>query len=123
MYFKLTSKNGYRDLVRNARRISISDLSDSEKREAYQELYEVLKPRLGEMTHLLNAEAAYAQRITHWNERDVAVLRPVTNVRNPWLRFKREFVDAMHARNPSRAVEVALAWFYQHPYRDDWVVT
>ena len=123
MYFKLVSKNGYRDLVRNARRISISQLSDSEKREAYQELYEVLKPRLGEMTHLLNAEAAYAQRITHWNERDVAVLRPVTNVRNPWLRFKREFVDAMHARNPSRAVEVALAWFYQHPHRDDWIVT
>ena len=123
MYFKLTSKNGYRDLVRNARRISISELSDSEKREAYQELYEVLKPRLGEMTHLLNAEAAYAQRITHWNQRDVAVLKPVTNVRNPWLRFKREFVDAMHARNPSRAVEVALAWFYQHPHRDDWVVT
>ena len=123
MYFKLTSKNGYRDLVRNARRISISELSDSEKREAYQELYEVLKPRLGEMTHLLNAEAAYAQRITHWNQRDVAVLKPVTNVRNPWLRFKREFVAAMHARNPSRAVEVALAWFYQHPHRDDWVVT
>ena len=123
MYFKLVSKNGYRDLVRNARRISISQLSDSEKREAYQELYEVLKPRLGEMTHLLNAEAAYAQRITHWNERDVAVLRPVTNVRNPWLRFKREFVDAIHARNASRAVEVALAWFYQHPHRDDWVVT
>ena len=123
MYFKLVSKNGYRDLVRNARRISISDLSDSEKREAYQELYEVLKPRLGEMTHLLNAEAAYTQRITHWNERDVAVLRPVTNVRNPWLRFKGEFVDAIDARNASRAVEVALAWFYQHPHRDDWIVT
>ena len=123
MYFKLVSKNGYRDLVRNARRISISDLSDSEKREAYQELYEVLKPRLGEMTHMLNAEAAYAQRITHWNERDVAVLKPVKTLRNPWLRFKREFVDAMDARNASRAVEVALAWFYQHPHRDDWVVT
>ena len=123
MYFKLVSKNGYRDLVRNARRISISQLSDSEKREAYQELYEVLKPRLGEMTHLLNAEAAYAQRITHWNQRDVAVLKPVTNVRNPWLRFKREFVDAIDARNASRAVEVALAWFYQHPHRDDWIVT
>ena len=123
MYFKLVSKNGYRDLVRNARRISISDLSDSEKREAYQELYEVLKPRLGEMTHLLNAEAAYAQRITHWNERDVAVLKPVTNVRNPWLRFKREFVDAIDARNASCAVQIALAWFYQHPHRDDWIVT
>ena len=123
MYFKLVSKNGYRDLVRNARRISISQLSDSEKREAYQELYEVLKPRLGEMTHLLNAEAAYAQRITHWNERDVAVLKPVKTLRNPWLRFKREFVDAMDARNASRAVQTALAWFYQHPHRDDWIVT
>ena len=123
MYFKLVSKNGYRDLVRNARRISISELSDSEKREAYQELYEVLKPRLGETTRLLNSEAAYAQRITHWNERDVAVLKPVTNVRNPWLRFKREFVDAIDARNASRAVQIALAWFYQHPHRDDWVVT
>ena len=123
MYFKLVSKNGYRDLVRNARRISISDLSDSEKREAFKELYEVLKPRLGETTRTLNSEAAYAQRITHWNERDVAVLKPVTNARNPWLRFKREFVDAIHARNASRAVEVALAWFYQHPHRDDWIVT
>ena len=123
MYFKLVSKNGYRDLVRNARRISISDLSDSEKREAYQELYEVLKPRLGETTRTLNSEAAYAQRITHWNERDVAVLKPVTNVRNPWLRFKREFVDARDARNASRAVQTALAWFYQHPHRDDWIVT
>ena len=82
-----------------------------------------MKPRLGEMTHLLNAEVAYAQRITHWNERDVAVLKPVTNARNPWLRFKREFVDAIDARNASRAVEVALAWFYQHPHRDDWIVT
>ena len=123
MYFKLVSKNGYRDLVRNARRISISQLSDSEKREAYQELYEVLKPRLGETTRTLNSEAAYAQRITHWNERDVAVLKPVTNARNPWLRFKRVFVDAIDARNASRAVEVALAWFYQHPHRDDWIVT
>ena len=123
MYFKLVSKNGYRDLVRNARRISISQLSDSEKREAYQELYEVLKPRLGETTRTLNSEAAYAQRITHWNERDVAVLKPVTNARNPWLRFKREFVDAIDARNASCAVQIALAWFYQHPHRDDWIVT
>jgi len=123
MYFKLTSKNAYRDLVRNARRISISQLSESEKREAYQELYEVLKPRLGEMTHTLNAEAAYAQRITHWNQRDIADIQPVKTLRNPWLRFKREFVNAMHAKNPSRAVQIALAWFYQHPHRDDWIVT
>ena len=123
MYFKLVSKNGYRDLVRNARRISISQLSDSEKREAYQELYEVLKPRLGEMTHLLNAEAAYAQRITHWNERDVAVLKPVKTVRNPWLRFKREFVKAIYAKDASKRIEIALAWFYADPHRDDWIAT
>ena len=39
MHFKLVSKNAYRDLVRNCRRISISELSDSEKREAWQHLF------------------------------------------------------------------------------------
>ena len=121
MYFKLVSKNAYRDLVRNARRISISELSDSEKREAFKELYETLKPRLGETTRTLNAEAAYADRCTHWNQRDLAELKPVKTDRNPWLRFKREFVNALDARNPSREVQVALAWFYNHPYRDDWI--
>ena len=46
MFFKLASKNAYRDFVRNARRISISQLSDSEKSEAFKELYTLLKPRL-----------------------------------------------------------------------------
>ena len=123
MYFKLTSKNAYRDLVRNARRISISQLSESEKREAFLELYDTLKPRLGEMTHTLNAEAAYAQRITHWNQRDIAVLKPVKTLRNPWLRFKREFVKAVHARSAPKRIEIALAWLYADPHRDDWIVT
>ena len=123
MHFKLVSKNAYRDLVRNARRISISELSDSEKREAFCELFELLKPRLGETTRTLNAEAAYAPRCQHWNERDVAVLKPVNNEKNPWLRFKREFVDSMHAKDASRRIETALAWFYQHPHRDDWIAT
>ena len=60
MYFKLVSKNGYRDLVRNARRISISELSDSEKAKLFVSCHETLKPRLGETTRTLNAEAAYA---------------------------------------------------------------
>ena len=123
MYFKLVSKNGYRDLVRNARRISISELSDSEKSEAFRELYDTLKTRLGETTRTLNAEAAYADRCSHWNQRDIADLKPVTTSRNPWLRFKREFVEALDARNPSREVQVALAWFYDHPHRDDWIAT
>ena len=121
MYFKLVSKNAYRDLVRNCRRISISELSDSEKSEAFRELYETLKTSLGETTRTLNAEAAYANRCTHWNQRDIAELKPVKTDRNPWLRFKREFVDAMHAKDAPKRVEVALAWFYQHPFRDDWI--
>jgi len=123
MHFKLVSKNAYRDLVRNCRRISISELSDSEKSEAFRELYELLKPRLGETTRTLNAEAAYADRITHWNQRDLADLKPVKTVRNPWLRFKREFVNAIHAKDATKRVEVALAWFYNHQHRDDWIPT
>lgn len=123
MHFKLVSKNAYRDLVRNCRRISISELSDSEKREAFQELFELLKPRLGETTRTLNAEAAYANRCSHWNQRDLSVLKPVKTIRNPWLRFKREFVDAIYAKNASTRVEIALAWFYNHQHRDDWLPT
>ena len=121
MYFKLVSKNAYRDLVRNARRISISELSDSEKREAFQELFNLLEKRLDESTRSLNAEAAYASRCQHWNQRDVAVLKPVDNVRNPWLNFKREFVSALRSKSVCRDIEVALAWFYQASHRDDWV--
>ena len=121
MHFKLVSKNGYRDLVRNCRRISISELSDSEKSEAFRELYDILKTRLRETTRTLNAEAAYAHRTTHWNQRDVAVLKPVKTDRNPWLRFKREFVNCLHAKDATKQVEVALAWFYNHQHRDDWI--
>ena len=123
MYFKLVSKNAYRDLVRNARRICISQISDSEKSDAFKELYETLKRRLGETTRTLNAEAAYADRVTHWNQRDVAVLKPVKTIRNPWLRFKREFVKAVHARSAPKRIEIALAWLYADPHRDDWIVT
>ena len=121
MYFKLVSKNAYRDLVRNARRISISELSDSEKREAFQELFQLLEKRLDESTRSLNAEAAYASRCQHWNQRDIAVLKPVDTVRNPWLNFKREFVSALRSKSVCRDIQIALAWFYQQPHRDDWV--
>ena len=124
MHFKLVSKNAYRDLVRNCRRISISELSDSEKREAFQELFELLKPRLGETTRTLNAEAAYANRCSHWNQRDLAVLKPVKTIRNPWLRFKREFEQALSTSpiEHAKRVSCALAWFYHTPHRDDWIV-
>lgn len=123
MFFKLTSRNAYRDLVRNARRICIADIDESEKSEAFQELYTLLERKLDETTRSLNSQPAYAQRCEHWNQRDVAVMKPVTNERNPWLQFKREFVDALSApvEIHAKRVSCALAWFYNTPYRDDWV--
>jgi hypothetical protein len=120
MFFKLASKNAYRDLIRNARRISISELSDSEKSEAFTELYTLLKPRLGETSRTLNAEAAYAKRCIFQNAVNQAEIKPVCTVRNPWLAFKREFESAIQSKNPS-GVSRALAWFYYQPYRDDWL--
>jgi hypothetical protein len=124
MFFKLTSRNAYRDLVRNARRICIADMSDSEKSEAFQELWTILQPKLDETTRSLMVQPAYAKRCEHWNERDIANLKPVNTEKNPWLQFKREFVDAMSQPHDVHAkrVSVALAWFYAAPYRDDWVV-
>ena len=124
MFFKLTSRNAYRDLVRNARRICIADMSEAEKSEAFQELYNMLQQKLDETTRSLNVQPAYAKRCDHWNQRDIAVMKPVKTEKNPWLRFKREFVDAMSQPKDVHAkrVSTALAWFYVEPYRDDWVV-
>jgi len=124
MFFKLTARNAYRDLVRNARRICIADIDDIEKSVAFQELYEVLKPKLDETTRSLNDQPAYAKRCEHWNQRDIAVMKPVKNVRNPWLCFKREFVDALSQDETVHAkrVSTALAWFYHTSHRDDWAV-
>lgn len=123
MFFKLTSRNAYRDLVRNARRICVADMSDSEKSEAFQELYTLIGNKLDETTRSLNSQPAYAQRCDHWNLRDIADLKPVKNEKNPWLQFKREFVDSLSADSTVHAkrVSTALAWFYATPYRDDWV--
>lgn len=121
MFFKLASKNAYRDFVRNARRISISQLSDSEKSVAFTELYTLLKPRLGETSRTLNDEAAYAKRCIFQNAVNQAEIKPVRNDRNPWLTFKREFESALQSTNPSTAISIALAWFYHQPYRDDWL--
>ena len=123
MFFKLTSRNAYRDLVRNCRRICISDLSDNQKSEAFQELWQLIGSRLDETTRSLNSQPAYAQRCEWWNARDVAEMKPVTNENNPWLQFKREFVNAMSAdvQVHAKRVSVALAWFYSTPYKDDWV--
>ena len=125
MFFKLTAKNAYRDLVRNARRIVVSQISDSDKAKAFAELYSMLQPKLYENERSLNSEAAFAQRCQHWNALpDIHSIRPVKNMRNPWLRFKREFEQAIKLtpQQAVRSVSIALAWFYNDPYRDDWLV-
>lgn len=128
MFFKLTAKNAYRDLVRNARRIVISDNSDKDKSEAFAELYSMLQPKLQENARSLNSQTAFSKRCEHWNERDVPSIKPVDNMKNPWLRFKREFENVLNNRNNTsysevvRSVSIALAWFYVTDYRDDWIV-
>ena len=123
MFFKLTSRNSYRDLVRNARRISIAAISDSEKSAAFQELYNLLQPKLDETERSLNSQPAYAQRCDHWNEREIRSIKRVTNENNPWLSFKREFVDALSQDSQiyAKRVSTALAWFYHTSWKDDWI--
>jgi hypothetical protein len=123
MFFKLTSRNAYRDLVRNCRRICLSELSDNEKSEAFQELFKLLSPKLDETERSLNSQTAYAKRCEHWNGLDTASIKRVTTEKNPWLLFKREFVNAMSqpVEFHAKRVSVALAWFYAAPYKDDWV--
>ena len=123
MFFKLTSRNAYRDLVRNSRRICIAAMSDSEKSAAFLELYNILEPKLDETERSLNSQPAYAQRCEHWNERAIRSIKPVINERNPWLRFKREFVNAMSqdVEFHAKRVSTALAWFYTDPWKDDWI--
>jgi hypothetical protein len=124
MFFKLNAKNAYRDLVRNARRVITSDVSDEQKLKSLLQLYSLLKNRLYENEQALTSNPAFAKRCEHWNQLDIASIRPVTTLRNPWLLFKREFEQALSVEPTTAvtAISVALAWFYNNQYRDDWLV-
>ena len=123
MFFKLTARNAYRDLVRNARRVAVSKLSDSEKSVAFKELYTMLQPKLHENERTLCTNPAFSKRCEHWNERDISSIKPVTSLRNPWLLFKREFEQAMQQPQAVQAtlVSKAVMWFYNCDHRDDWL--
>jgi hypothetical protein len=119
MFFKLTNRNPFRDLVRNARRVH--QMSDAaEQLVAYKELHKLLQPRLSETERYLNSQTAFCKRAEHWNQRDVSSIRAVTNLRNPWLAFKREFEQGVAAGNVV-AISRALAWFSTNEHTDDWV--
>lgn len=124
MFFKLTNRNAYRDFVRNARRIALTKSSYQTQFEEYKNLYALLSPRLLENERMLNAQPAFSKRCEHWNQRDVASIRTVSNMNNPWLAFKREFEDALQqgAYWGTNSISRSLAWFYNNNYRDDWIV-
>ena len=125
MFFKFGAKNIYRDFIKNCRRITIADISDEEKIENYKNLYETSKPRLRENETCLNQSPAFHANCIHWNQRtEIRSIRPVTNDKNPWLRFKREFLEGIESKNPVKAIGTSLAWFYAIPEstRNDWLV-
>lgn len=126
MRFKMASRNPFRDFVRNLRRISISKYTDEEKDDLFHELWYSLSPKLSETELYLNSSPAYSSRCEHWNYRDLDIksIVPVSNLKNPYLRLKREFETAMANESNERfvtAVSKSLMWFYVQPYRDDWV--
>ena len=126
MRFKMASRNPFRDFVRNLRRISISDYTDEEKYNLFYELWNNLSPKLSETELYLNSSPAYSSRCEHWNYRELNIqsIVPVSNLKNPYLRLKREFETAMASKSNERfvtAVSKSLMWFYVQPYRDDWV--
>ena len=126
MRFKMASRNPFRDFVRNLRRISISDYTVEEKHNLFHELWYNLSPKLSETELFLNSSPAYYSRCEHWNYHDLDIqsIVPVSNLKNPYLRLKREFETAMANESNERfvtAVSKSLMWFYVQPYRDDWV--
>lgn len=123
MFFKLTNRNPFRDLVRNARRIATANIDSSEKIKAYNDLYKLLSSRLSETERYLNSQTAFCKRAEHWNKNDISSIRAVTNLRNPWLSFKREFEHALTLTGDDsvNAYSRALAWFYANDYTEDWI--
>lgn len=122
MLFKFTNRNPFRDLLRNARRIATSSMTDEDKLQAYSELNRLMQPRLSETERFLNTQPAFAKRCEHWNQRDISSIRVVRNERNPWLRFKHEFEQALTVPDVAlRAISVSLGWFYNGQYNDDWI--
>ena len=123
MYFKLKNKNPFRDFLYHAQRINRSKLTDLERATEYENLYKVIHKRLNESEKFLNSQTAFSKRCIHWNQREVSSIKPVTNSKNPWIMFKREFENAVKANKSEVAthVSIALGWFHANPYVEDWI--
>jgi len=125
MRFKMTSKNPFRNFVRNLRRITISNLNDKDKDILYHQLYNEMKNNLKESEIYLNSSPAFAERCKYWNQINILdSITPVRNLKNPFLCLKREIEYALSTSVNTRlvrSVSKSLMWFYAVPYRDDWV--
>ena len=97
MRFKMTSKNPFRNFARNLRRITIADITAEEKDTLYHDLWCEISPKLSETERYLNSSPAYSSRCDHWNQINSTLdsIVPVSNIKNPYLRLKQEFRDAM----------------------------
>ena len=123
MYFKLTKRNPYRDLLRNQYKIAKTKLSEEDKASEYIMLIDLLNPRLVENTTLLNNQAAFGTRCEFWGQNSTGVITPVTNVKNPWLSLKAAVNDFKNNNKLTVAyIEKELAWFEMSSHKDDWIV-
>lgn len=126
MKYKMTSKNPFRNFMKNVRRITILDCSADEKVEYYKQFYSYIHNFLKENEAYLNNSTAFSSKCEHWNQREeVASIRPIFSKKNPWLNFKREFEQALQqpdSKQVVKSVSTSLAWFYHNPYLDDWIV-
>jgi hypothetical protein len=123
MYFKVNSKNPYKNLVKNLKKITTCNKSDYEKVNLYRSLYVFLDKSLNNTSEqYLNNYTTY--NYPQWNElMDNKVKYTVTNINNPWLRLKNEFEEHLQD-NPKdlvNSVSKSLSWFYNTPYLEDWI--
>lgn len=122
MYFKLTKRNPYRDLIRNSLTIAKANISDSEKHKEYNLLYSLLADRLQENESQLNSSPAFAKRCEFWGtNEDIKSIKPVTNTKNPWLSFKRVLQNNLNSSDLVLLVSKELGWFNHTNYKDDWL--
>ena len=126
MKFKFISRNAYRDLARNLRRIVVSTDTAEEKDAQFRRLHESLKINLQENNKWLNNQTAFFSALLSRNQLEKRQYKPVTNLKNPWLRFPSnvEFENAVNTLNNDdlgKSVSKSLAWFYHTPYLDWWI--
>lgn len=125
MFFKLSNINPYRDLVKYATKVAQLDTTDALRAKEYRTLYRLLKDRLKENEQYLNSSPAFSRRCEHWNSLDVSSIKPVSNLKNPWLSFKREFEKAINASDSEVGILVSkeIAWFTASGYKEDWLAS